>query len=123
MIKQILYNVGSALVGGFIGHGLGIRRDKRGEFNTIAERVYLALEKERRKKSPMVKGPTCEDFLCLRRCLPFWSRRSFDRALSNYEESKAEKRQFVTKPDDPIYHNPDILVAAINSLLAYTKRK
>jgi hypothetical protein len=123
MTQQILLNLGSALVGGFIGHWLSIGRDKRKEFNTVAERVYLALEKERHEKSPTVKGPSREDFLCLRRCLPFWSRRSFDCSLSNYELSKGERKQFVTKPDDPIYHDPEILVAAINDLLAYTRRK
>jgi hypothetical protein len=123
MTELILSNLASALAGGFIGHWLSIGRDKRKEFNAVAERVYLALEMERSAKSPAVKGPSREDFLRLRRCLPLWSRRSFERTLSKYEESKDAKAQFVTNPDDPIYHNPDILVAAIDDLLAYTKHK
>lgn len=123
MTAQILSNLASALAGGFIGHWLSIGRDKRKEFNTVAENVYLALEKERNAKSPNVTGPSHEDFLRLRRCLPFWSRRNFEHAMCNYEESKGAREQFVTKPDDPIYHNPEVLVAAINDLLVYTKRK
>jgi hypothetical protein len=123
---SLLWSALSFFGGLILGHWLAIGRDKRKELNEVSEAVYLALEKEKKghgKPSPLIGGPLNEDFLRLRRSLPWWSRRGFEKALTRYRASRTGPAQVTNSTGDVSYRDPDQVVIAIDRLLPYTNKK
>lgn len=115
-----------ALFGYIIGNRLSISRDRRKEFNKIAESLAVALTQER--NFPGVD--TTIDFFAFRRVLNRWELFWFDKYLKEYEQAKKnaqidppEQNELFTVIGSGRYHNPNPIVKSIDKLLKFTKRK
>ena len=109
------------IIGGIFGHRLSLRRDRRKEFNEIAEPIRELLLKERRDRSPYVRGLTKIKVDQLESVLPWWSKRRFRTIWNAYQKSKEQLAV------DPVggrsYRSFDEIAVHIDRLLRYTKRQ
>lgn len=108
-------------LGLFLGHRLALWRDRRKEFNEIAQPLREVLLKERDRASPLVKGLGVIEADRLESLLPFWRRRAFRNDWKVYCESK--KSTFCDSIGQSYYKNTESIVTHIDNILRYTKRK
>lgn len=95
-VSEILWGLGGFLIGAYLGHRFAVFRDRRSEFNEIADRVFIALDQEVRSCTPYTAGPRSDDVAILRRRMSWFVRRRFDRAFEEYNEAK---RGNTSEPD------------------------
>ncbi len=112
----------TALLGFIAGHYWTLWREKRKEFNAIADPIRHTLLFESKKPSPYTKGINDLDILRLRDVLPFWKRFRFDVAVRNYQESKDSKNQ-KNELGTVYFIDTEKIIRSIKSLLKFTKRK
>lgn len=108
-------------LGLFLGHRLALWRDRRKEFNEIAEPLREVLLKERDSASPLAKGLGVIEADRLESLLPFWRRRTFRNDWKVYCESK--KSTYRDSIGQCFYKNNESIVAQIENILRYTRRK
>ncbi len=114
------------LFGMVIGNWLAIGRDKRKEFNEIADAVYSALDKEAaniRRNGAVVDGPDYATLSNLRRRLPFYKKNGFNKAVENYKKQKSEKSWKQDGYGQAFYIQPENVLSSIDKLKEYTNRK
>jgi hypothetical protein len=125
MIDNVFITIGVSLVTGLIGllvgNRMAIGRDKRKEFNAIAEPIRIILLQEREKLSSCSAIPNKVDLVLFRERLPFWKRGAFDRALQNYQKSKSEENLVRDQYGSVFYKNRPLVIHNIDSLLKITK--
>jgi hypothetical protein len=106
----------------FLGHRLTLWRDRRKEFNDIAQPIRDVLLKEIENPTPYSVGPSKIDADRLESVLHFWQRRAFRNCWLTYEKSKQESVY-----QDPVgqcfYKTTENVVASIDNVLRYTRRK
>ena len=115
----------SNIIGIFIGNRLNVKRDRRKEYNVIAEEISLNLLKE---KESIAKHNTANniiedvDFNKLAIRLTWFKLRRFNTLLEDYR--KAKKTNYRNnKFGGCFYHDKDSVLNSINKLLKFTKLK
>lgn len=112
------------LAGTLLGNWLAIGQEKRKEFNQIADPLSEALTQVR-------EFSTCDntlDFFMFKRVLNRWELFRFNKCLKNYERAK-EKAEPEPYDNSGIilsggrYKDTKDIVAAIDKLLTFTKRR
>jgi hypothetical protein len=125
ILTSPLFSIVTLLLGFLIGNHLAIGRDRRKEFNAAADVMDGILTKERDILNPS----STIDFYAFRRVLNKSELSSFDKCLEKYEEAKKDAVINYSKPDGIItggsayYQDPTPIMAEINKLLKFTKRK
>jgi len=121
-------NVISFFLGGtltYFIHRLAISRDRRKEYNVIAEEIALALIKERRdtaNSNAICSGPKDSDFNKLSFKLSGRKSRTFNVLLEEYNDSK--KNSKFTEPDPHGHrrlHDNTLILKSIDKLIKFTK--
>jgi hypothetical protein len=117
------------IIGGIIGtvfgticvHRLALWRDRRKEFNEIAQPIRELLLKERNAGSPNQPGLTALKADQIENVLPWWEKRSFRSTWNAYEKSKEN----ITRDSmgGVSYEDFDEIAGHIDGLLRYTKRR
>lgn len=114
------------LVGGLIGNRFAIGRDKRREFNELADPLFERLETQRIQVSggsfPSDANSLDEySFIALRRKLSWIRKRGLDRTLREYEHAKQNCGYF----ESGLYkfNNPIPLLNAIKKLQRYVRQR
>ena len=123
MEQSVVVGFFTFLLGLFLGHRLTLGRDKRKEFNDIAQPIREILLKERKALSPHFAGLGEIDADRLESVLYCWQRRGFRRTLNDYRQ---EKEQSIA--NDPTYGSVSYsttgaIVERIERLLRYVDRK
>jgi hypothetical protein len=116
-----LFTIAGFLIGTLLGNWLAIGRDKRTEFNEIAQPIREILMKEKERKSPIVPGIGSIDADRLECAFPFWKRCGFRKAWEGYCGAKEETYQ--DSVGQPFYKNHENIVSHIDNVLRYTKRQ
>ena len=107
----------TALLGLLIGNRLAIGRDRRKEFNALAEPIRILLLREKERPNLSRAAPNKIDLAVLRERLPFWKRRRFDRALQNYQKSKGKENLERDQYGSASYKNQSLVIHGIDALL------
>jgi len=125
MPDNALITIGVSLVTGLIGllvgNRLAIGRDRRKEFNSLAEPIWDLLFREKERPTPYNAIPHKVDFGLFRERLPFWKRRAFDRALQNYQKSKNEQNWERDQYGSVYYKDKTLIIHTIEALLKIIK--
>ena len=116
-------SLASGLIGLLVGNRLAIGRDKRKEFNTIAERITIVLLNAREQLYPDAEWPKKIDIHYFREALPFWKRRRFDAALSAYKQAHGNDNTIEDEYGDISYKDTRLLTHCIDRLLKFTRKK
>ena len=117
MIRLLLFFGGI-----FFGNKLALGRDRRKEFNEIATPIFEKLrfqERAIREDNKFIDGPSFEH---LERHLPFWQKRCFRKALTEYNKQQDENEYFKMRAAN-IIRSTDQFIRSILALIKYTKRK
>ena len=117
-----LWSVLTGLLGFYFGHRFSLFRDRRKEFNEIAEVLFIKLSAESNNITPM-GGIGKIEFETFKRRLPMWERRGFDQCREEYQQTKNENLCRSTKTGSVSFQNTASIAAAINKLLKFTKRR
>lgn len=123
-ITHLLTLIIGGAIGTVFGNWLAIGRDKRKEFNEIAEEVHLLLTKETfylLKSNVMVDGLTEIDIEKLRRRISVFKRKGFDLAVIKYKKAKANREK--SGAGQVLYKDTKGVVEAIQALQKYANRR
>lgn len=112
----------TGLIGLFVGNRLAIGRDRRKEFNAVAERIGFTLLKLKEQPSPCANWPDEADMFLLRTMLPAWHRCRFDDALNEFKRVHHQNSQ-QDAIGSSIYENIAPIVNALEQLMTFVKRK
>lgn len=126
VVTNPLFGVLTALIGFFCGHRVALWRDRRKEFNEVADILFRALLTEKKGMagpSPLVAGPSIEDFHVFRRHLGWLRRRQFDIALRDYQKAKGPENHTRNVVGDVFYEDDLRVSYAINRLIEFTERE
>lgn len=109
------------VLGAYIGHRFSLGRDRRKEFNDIADIIRANLMARRRSLTSQY-SVSDDDFDCL---LSRTNRSKRIRLTHAWEEYKSAQEASGSRDDDGFYdfHSPNILEAAIDNLLPFVIRK
>jgi hypothetical protein len=103
-------------LGLILGHRLTLWRDKRKEFNEIAQPIRVKLLNEREAVDTIVPGPSEIDADQLEGMLPLWNRRRFRKTWDAYCCGKEQTTQ--DSFGGLSYANPEQIIEHIDRLLS-----
>lgn len=108
-----------SLLGLWVGNWQAVNRDRRKEFNAVAERVRPILEKQTDEVTPHSPHPNADDLVRLSHMLPVWKRKKYLDAVASY---KASRRAFGAD-DSGHAHYTDItpILGSVRDLLGHIK--
>jgi hypothetical protein len=87
-VDGLIPGIIGGLVGGFLAHRLNLWRDKRKEFNEIAQPIRELLLQKRNAYSPNTLGLTAVKADQLEAVLPWWRRHDFHSTFNAYKRYK-----------------------------------
>jgi len=119
-INSPIGGIVGCLFGYLIGNIITVGRDKRIEFNKIADPIRITLIRECERPSRM--GIEDTDIIQIREFIPFWRIRGFDIAAENYKNRKKDNYK-PTSTGCPVLIDENIVVQSAASLLKYVKRR
>ncbi len=113
-------------IGGFIGNRLALGRDRKKDFNEIANPLFEILEKQRLAAEsgdfPVSANQIGrESFILLLRNTPKLKRKRLERAIENYIKDKSSCGEWVEGYYQ--FSRPQILIQAIRKLQLYLPHK
>ncbi len=113
------------LLGLLLGNWLSIGRDRRREFNEIADEVNTILRKERERAVERLvsDGISFEQFQHLKRRVSCFSARGLNKAISAYNVARGPEFWELDSFGQPHYIEPEKIIVAIDALLGYVHRK
>lgn len=125
MLSEFAAGIVGVLIGGFFGHRLALGRDKRLEYNAIADPLFERLENqvllaEKGQFPNDANDLDVSSFITLRRKISKKEGRNLDRALQQYEKAKNECGYFGPGGLYDI-NRPEILISAIRDLQAFVQ--
>jgi len=107
-LDTLIGGIIGGIVGGIFVHRLTLRRDRRKEFNDIAQPIRELLLKERNARRPNACGLTESKVDQLESVLPWWRKRSLRSTWNAYRTSK---EQVIASPmGDLSYTNFDEVI-------------
>jgi len=114
------------LVGGFIGNRLALGRDRRADFNEVANPLFEALEKQRLcAESGSFPGSanqtTKETFILLIRKTPKIKRSGLNEAIDAYLSAKGNCGEY--NKGHYSFSKPEVLIEAIKKVQSYLPHK
>lgn len=112
-ITHPLFFIPASGIGYLLGHWLAIGKDRRKEFNEVADILFRELTDE-------VISP---DFKTFRRRLPWCKHKAFDKCVTEYKEARSNKNK--TEPDSfgrRQIKDTSLLNTTREKLLKFTKR-
>ncbi|MEZ6152361.1 MAG: hypothetical protein R3C09_19855 [Pirellulaceae bacterium] len=88
MENELLLQIGialvSSLVGGWVGYRLGISAEQRKEYNELADKLFLQVDRKPTAACAHNFGISEADVKLLERRMSWYQRRRFQRALAKY---------------------------------------
>ena len=119
----ILRCLGSFLVGvgvGFLGHWIALSRDRRCEFNELADEFDTLLRRKSQYLSTLRIKPT--EFEDLIRRVPKWRKQRLIEAIDAYSEAERDENKTRNVSGDEVYIDREMIRAAIDELLECVRR-
>jgi len=126
MLSELAAGIVGILIGGLVGNRLAITRDRRKEYNEIADALHERLENQA-LIAQQGQFPTDANsldnasFIPLRRKLSNRQNRKLDAAIEDYASATQQCGYFETG----LYHfnNPELLIGAIRKLQTFVKQR
>lgn len=109
------------LVGAIIGHYLALDRDRRKEFNEVADPLRLQLRRELTDIRANARWAEANAMSLIGDIVRPWKRARFRCAVADYEHARKEHME-VDSYGQPHYTRTDHIEKAIEKLLAKLKR-
>ncbi len=112
-------------LGLFLGNKLAIGRDRRKEFNEIADEVYTALMRKRAwaENNNVGDGPTMSQLNHLVRRSPVWRRPSIIKSIGIYKEATNSKSYSQDQYGEPFYKDSGSVINSIDQLIKHVHYK
>lgn len=114
------------VVGIILGNRFAIFRDKRKEFNDVADEVHFALKKQKEtieNGRAVKRGPEDKDLEDLKRRIPFYKRRKLEASLQKYFEATSKENWNQDGYGNAFYNDTNKVIESIDSLIQFTGRK
>ncbi|WP_102795131.1 hypothetical protein [Bowmanella denitrificans] len=126
MLSELAAGIVGILIGGLVGNRLAIGRDRRKEYNEIADALHERLENQAltAQKGQFPNDANSLDnasFIPLRRKLSNRQNRKLDAAIEDYASSKQQCGYIETGLYQ--FNKPEILIAAIRKLQCFVKQR
>ena len=119
LIIQIGISSFVAFLGGLVGYRLGIRSDRRKEYNELAEPFFVKANQEIHSFRMIHFDQSEIDIL--RRRMGYWQRRRFDAAIVEFREAaNGTKRD---EAGQPFYTDVEGVNRALKKIAGVLKRK
>lgn len=118
-----IISLATGLIGLLVGNWQAIGRDKRKEFNAIAERITIVLLKAREQLSPYAEWPDKMDIHFFREALPSLRRRRFDAVLRTYKQVHDDVKSTEDEYGSTSYKNTNLVANCIDRLLRLTRQR
>jgi hypothetical protein len=122
MEQSVIVGIITFCLGVIFGHRLTLWRDRRKEFNDIAQQVRIALLNEKGNLSPIRGGIGEIEADMLESVLPFFKKRRFRHYWNEYKEAKKQ----ATLRDSVggcYFGSTDEIIVHIEKLLSFTERQ
>lgn len=122
----LFWAIFSFFLGIWLGHSLARRRDKRKEFNAIADPLFLILDKFRddcidgKRNIPHI---TQDNFRALRPHLTTKQGKKYNHAVERFFDTLKRNEIYEEGRYIPIIRCPEELIPCINELLVFIKRR
>ncbi|SUB99865.1 Uncharacterised protein [Proteus vulgaris] len=116
----------SFFLGTWLGHSLARKRDKRKEFNTIADPLFLLLDKflddckNGKRDMPRI---TRDDFRALRPHLTTRQCNNYNHAVDSFFDTLKSNELYENDWIYPVIRNPAEMIPNINNLMVFIKRR
>lgn len=123
---ELIVNIILFLAGLILGNWLAIGRDKRKEFNEVADEVHFALKKQKetiQNGRAVKRGPEDKDLEKLKRRIPFYKKRKLDTSLQKYFEATSKENWKQDGYGEIFYNDTKKVIESIDSLIQFTSRK
>lgn len=121
-MEPYLLSLFTFFLGLFFGHRLTLWRDRRKEFNDIAQPIRAMLLEEKERPTPYFVGPSEIDADQLESVLSFWQRHRFRNSWNAYRHAK-KKSVERDSYGGCLFGNTDEIIQHIEYVLRYTTRK
>ncbi|MEP2447792.1 MAG: hypothetical protein ABJI69_11215 [Balneola sp.] len=121
-----IYDLIIFLLGLLLGNWLAIGRDKRKEFNQIADDIYLNLYKEKKAleiSNNIPRGPDYDSLETLKRRSSFLKKRALLKVVQEYKKAKSSKKRYDSANQPISYETPEVLIESIEKLIKKIERK
>jgi len=123
---ELIVNIILFLTGLILGNWLAIGRDKRKEFNEIADDVHYSLIEQKNdieKGRAVKRGPEDKEIENLKRRMPFYKKKSFEKSLRNYLRATSNENWKRDGYGDTSYEDSQKVIDSINELIQFISRK
>jgi hypothetical protein len=111
------------LLGALLNHRFSLSRDRRKEFNEVAQRIRSILLKEHVDQSPYQKPISVEDVDLFLQLLWPWKRRGFNAALEKYGQAKKDAYMQEEEYGQAMYKDTAAIKMRVTKLITYTKMR
>lgn len=119
--QQILFSLLIALVSAFVGYRFALNRERRKEFNELADRLFLNVDVELKETSAHNFYIIDADIKLIRRRMGRLKRRTFDRALECYHVAASDTYQ--DRGGQVYYSNPVNVNESLKAIAKCLNRK
>lgn len=123
IITQPFFGLVWGLIGFLIGNRFALDREKRKEFNNLIEPLRHDLMGVKNNPNSKIRGSWMITVALIRKKLPIWKRKGFDKAVENYNKSKRDENIKRDNMGGFTYKDTTRIVDAANEFLRYLKPK
>ena len=128
MPLDILINLVFFLFGLIAGNRLAIGRDRRKEFNEMADNIFIFISLTEEMKiiketENIASGPAYSDLELFMRRLPWQKKRRFGKAFSTYKKQHQQSNWKRSSSGHPTYIEPEKIISSIHKFIKFTNRK
>ena len=118
---EILWGIVGLLIGSFIGHWFALGRERRKEYNELADKLFIKVDVKVNEADAGRLRNEDTDIKLIRRRMGWFKKRMFDRAMTHYLEATGD-----TYPDDhgvPLLTDPTRVTATLQDIAKCLGRK